>query len=328
MDGDFNLKVRQPLKIGSVELDNRLVQAPMASISGRAFRLQARRFGVGLTVTEMISSYGLHYGNRRTAEMLRTVAGEHPVAVQIFGNNPQVMAEAAAAAEASGADIIDINMGCPVKKVMKTGAGAALMGDEALAAEIVAAMVAAVRVPVMAKMRSGVRGEVTAPSLAARLAAAGAAAVCLHPRSAAQGWKGSADHEVTARLALELDVPVIASGDISGPGEVARMLEGGTAAVMLGRSTLGHPWLFGDLLAGRQSRPRPLEEVLAELLAFARDAEAEMGAERAGRYLRKFYGWYLAPFKPGSELRRRLLATRSAAAAVALAREELAAAGG
>lgn len=323
MDYNFNQEITEPFRIGSVSLANRLVQAPMASISGRAYRLQARRFGVGLTVTEMVSSYGVHYRNRRTAEMLELVPGEHPVAVQLFGNDPQVMAEAAVAVEAAGADIIDINMGCPVRKVMKTGAGAALMGNEDLAVAIVEAMVAAVRTPVMAKMRSGLTSEVTALSLAQRLAGAGAAAIGIHPRSAAQAWRGEPDHGVTDSLAEALEIPVIASGDIASPEAVRRLLGGGAAAVMLGRGPLGNPWLYGDLLAGEQPSSRPLDQVLDELLKFAEDAEAEMGPERAGRYLRKFYGWYLSRFKPRGELRHALLQTTSAAEAVALTLQEL-----
>jgi len=147
--------ISEPFRIGSVQLPNRLVQAPMAGISGRAFRLQARRFGAGLLTTEMISSHGIHYHNRRTQAMLELMEEEHPVAMQLFGNDPGVMAEAALAAEAAGADIIDINMGCPVRKVVKTGAGVALMGDEALAARLTAAVSAAVSVPVTVKIRSG-----------------------------------------------------------------------------------------------------------------------------------------------------------------------------
>jgi len=323
MDHNFNQQMQEPFRIGSVSLANRLVQAPMASISGRAYRLQARRFGVGLTVTEMISSYGVHFQNRRTAEMLELVPGEHPVAVQLFGNDSQVMAEAAVVAEAAGADIIDINMGCPVRKVMKTGAGAALMADEELAVAIVAAMVAAVRTPVMAKMRSGLTSEVTALSLAQRLAGAGAAAICIHPRSAAQAWRGEPDHAVTDALAQSLEIPVIASGDVAGLEDVRRLLRGGAAAVMLGRGPLGNPWLYGDLLAGEQPCSRPLDQVLDELLKFAKDAEAEMGPERAGRYLRKFYGWYLSRFKTSGELRHALLQTTSAEEAIALAQKEL-----
>ncbi len=289
--------------LGGVKLENRLLQAPLAGISVRAFRLQARRYGVGLTATEMISSHGIHYRNRRTLRMLEIEPPERPVTVQLFGSRPDIMAEAARLAEAAGADIIDINMGCPVRKVVKTGAGVALMEDERLAASIVESMVAAVSVPVTAKIRSGARGTVTAPSLARRLEAAGAAAVCIHPRLGEQGRKGAADHGLTAHLAAELELPVFASGDVSSPSDVDRLLEAGCAAVMVGQAALGNPWLFRDLLQGRESHVRPAVEVIAEMSRFHEDLAAEMGGERAGRFMRKFYGWYLRPFRPDAELR-------------------------
>lgn len=321
----FSGALAEAWHIGSVRLGNRLVQAPLAGISGRAFRLQVRRFGVGLAVTEMVSSYGVHYRNQKTLQLLQLTAGEHPVAVQLFGNRPDTMAEAAVAAELAGADIIDINMGCPVRKVVRTGAGVALMRDEALAAGIVAAVAEAVRVPVTVKMRSGFAQQVTAPSLAARVQEAGAAAVCIHPRTGAQGWRGRADHTLTARLAAELKIPVIASGDIREPADTDRLLgEVGAAAAMVGRHALGNPWLFFDLLNGAPPRRRPLAQVLDEMELYYRDVAAEMGEVRAVRYMRKFYGWYLGPFSPPVELRAALRRAESFAVAVRLAREGLA----
>lgn len=321
----FSGALAETWHIGSVRLGNRLVQAPLAGISGRAFRLQARRFGVGLAVTEMVSGYGVHYRNQKTLQLLQLTAGEHPVAVQLFGNRPDIMAEAAVAAELAGADIIDINMGCPVRKVVRTGAGVALMRDEALAAGIVAAVAGAVRVPVTVKMRSGFAQQVTAPSLAVRVQEAGAAAVCIHPRTGAQGWRGRADHALTSRLAAELKIPVIASGDIREPADTDRLLgEVGAAAAMVGRRALGNPWLFFDLLNGAPQRRRPLAEVLDEMELFYRDVTAEMGEARAVRYMRKFYGWYLGPFSPPGELRAALRRAESFAVAVRLAREGLA----
>lgn len=301
--------IREPFNIGAVSLRNRIVQAPLAGISGRAFRLQARRFGVALTVTEMVSSYGVRYHNARTLEMLELTAPEHPVAVQLFGSDPEVMAQAARAAQAAGADIIDINMGCPVRKVVKTGAGSALMGDERLAASIVAAMVDAVGIPVTVKMRSGPGRVVTALSLAGLLQDAGAAAICIHPRTGAQMWKGKADHSVSVQLAAALDIPVIASGDIDGCDEARRLLESGCAALMIGRPSLGDPWLFSDLLAGVEPGRRSLDEVLAEVGLFYADLVDELGEARAVRHMRKFYGWFLRRFRPTAQLRAELLQT-------------------
>ncbi len=319
MDGASHINT--PFHISKVRLPNRLVQAPMAGISGRAFRRQARRFGASLTATEMISSYGVNYGNRRTLDMLALSAGEHPVAVQLFGNSPAVMAAAAAIAEAAGADIIDINMGCPVRKVVKTGAGAALMEDEKLAAEIVAKVAAAVGAPVTAKIRSGARSRVTAPSLAPRLQEAGATAITVHPRLGDDGRKGRADHSVTKEIVDIVDVPVIASGDIGEPGAAEGLLAAGCSAVMVAQAALGNPWLFSDMLEGRRSRRRPLGEVLEEMGAFYADLAEETGAERAGRAMRKFYGWYLRPFQPGAALAGSLRLSRGFEEAAAAIRE-------
>jgi nifR3 family TIM-barrel protein len=314
--------ISEPFSIGSLHLLNRLVQAPMAGISSRAFRQQARRFGVSLVYTEMISSYGVVLGNQRTVDMMTVTAGEHPVAVQLFGNRPDIMAEAAARAEGAGADLIDINMGCPVRKVVKTGAGMALMENEDLAVEIVATVVGSVRVPVVVKIRSGT-SQVTAPSLGARLEAAGAAAVCIHPRLGKQGRKGKADHLVTMQLVDNLDIPVIASGDGCCREDTRQLLTAGCAAVMVGRTALGNPWIFSDLLADKQPRQRQLKEILAEMKKFYRDLIEEKGPDRGGRAMRKFYGWYLAPFKPGTALLHSLRQVTSFDEAEMLIRREL-----
>lgn len=321
MTTDAESHIGTPFSIGDLVIANRLVQAPMAGITGAAFRRQARRFGAGLTVTEMISSYGVTYRNQRTLAML-DIAGEgRPLAVQLFGSEPPVMAEAALAAAEAGADLIDVNMGCPARKVVKTGAGAALMADEALAAAIVSAMVSAVRVPVTAKFRAGPGRKVTALEFGRRLEAAGAAAVCIHPRTEAQGRKDAADHALTAGLAAGLAIPVIASGDIASPGEAARLLaEAGAAAVMVGQAALGNPWLFADLLAGAAPRRRPPGEVLEEMERFYSDLVAEKGEERAMRNMRKFYGWYLAPFRPDNRLMTEVRRAPSFADAMAMIR--------
>ncbi|MFA6002290.1 MAG: tRNA dihydrouridine synthase DusB [Thermoleophilia bacterium] len=315
--------IRKPFNIGAVRLPNRIVQAPLAGISGRAFRLQARRFGVALVVTEMVSSYGVRYHNARTLEMLELVEGEHPIAVQLFGSDPDVMAQAARAAQAAGADIIDVNMGCPVKKVIKTGAGVALMGDEGLAVKVVAAMVDAVGIPVTVKMRSGPGRLVTAVSLARLLEDAGAAAICIHPRTGAQMWKGKADHGLSVELATVLGIPVIASGDVNGFADARRLLESGCAAIMIGRPALGDPWLYSDLLAGDEPGRRSLDEVLAEIGIFYGDLVDEMGEARAERHMRKFYGWYLRRFRLPAQSKAALLHTQGFQEAEALIRQAM-----
>lgn len=288
--------VDRPFRIEGLEIANRLVQAPLAGIGNWAFRRQSRRHGAGLTISEMVSSHAILHGNRRTLRMLDIAPDEHPVGVQIFGADPRVMAEAARIVEAAGADLIDVNMGCPAGKITKTGAGAALLDDPRTAAEVITAMRRAVRIPVTVKMRRGMTSARSRPSETARvLEAAGAAAICMHPRAAAEEYGGTADHRITAEVAAAVAVPVIASGDVIGPREAHRLLEAGACtAVAVGRGALGNPWALGDIARG-EIRPRPnLDEVVAELERFAADARQAVGEDRVTGYMRKFYGWYLA----------------------------------
>ena len=288
--------VREPFEIGGLRVENRLVQAPLAGIANWAFRRQSRRHGAGLTVSEMIASFGVRYANRKTLAMLTIAPDEHPVGVQVFGADVDAMVEAARAVEEAGADLIDINMGCPVPKICKSGAGAALLADPAAAARIVEAMVRAVSVPVTVKMRRGLTPETSAPvETARRFEAAGAAAICLHPRAAAEEYGGRADHRITAEVVAAVGVPVVASGDIATPSDALAVLAGtGCAAIAVGRAALGNPWVFGEIVEGA-SRPRPgLAEVVDELAAFAADARLALGDARIVGYMRKFYPWYLA----------------------------------
>ena len=321
-------KLDTPWHIGTVEIPSRIVLAPMAGVSVQAFRRQGRRFGAGLVCSEMVSCAGLQHRNERTLGYLRIGADEHPLAVQIFGAEPSVMAEAARQVEDAGADIVDINYGCPVRKVTKTGAGATLLDDPERACAIVAAVAEAVEVPVTVKMRRGLaNGSRTALSVGPKLVEAGAAALTLHPRSAKQMYTGTADHSLTAELVELVDVPVIASGDITSRARAHEVLaQTDAAAVMVGRAAQGNPWTVGEisgLSGGRPSR----EEIVAELLLFMEDTVREMGEERATGFLKKFYGWYLGrgrfpkPFKQElvqlatvAEVEERLLAAAPGAA--------------
>lgn len=297
--------VAEPWEFGGLRLENRLVQAPLAGIANWAFRRQSRRHGAGLAVSEMIASFGIRYANRKTLGMLTIVPDEHPVSVQVFGADADAMAEAARAVEEAGADMVDVNMGCPVPKICKTGAGAALLRDPERAAAIVAAMARAVDIPVTVKMRRGVTPSEARPAeFAKRFEQAGAAALCVHPRAAAEEYGGTADHRITAEVVAAVSVPVIASGDVHGADDARRVMEDtGCAAIAVGRAALGNPWVFGDILRGAD-RPRPsLSEVVDELAAFAADARVALGDQRAAGYLRKFYPWYLAGYPvPPSEL--------------------------
>ncbi len=262
--------------------------APMAGVTTRAFRRSVRRWGAGLLFTEMISSCGIHYGSRRTFEYLDCGDDEHPIGFQLFGADPALMAEAAVRCVEAGADLVDLNMACPVRKVVKTGSGAALLADPAAAAAVAAAVVGAVggSVPVTAKIRAGLReGDDAGRRTAHALVEAGVAAVCLHPRTAAQFYRGTARHELTSALAAELPVPVIASGDVDGRPAVLARLADGAAAVMLARHALGAPWLFAEVLG--EAAPSTAER-LAELRRFVAEVFEEMGPRGVG-YLRRFW---------------------------------------
>jgi tRNA-dihydrouridine synthase B len=296
--------LRQPWSIGGVEVPTRIVLAPMAGVSIQAFRRQGRRFGAGLVCSEMVSAAGIEHRNERTFGYLRVAADEHPLAIQIFGSEPHAMAEAARMVAAAGADIVDMNFGCPVRKVTKTGAGAHLMEDPALACRIVEAVASAVEVPVTVKMRRGVEnGSRACLELGPRLVEAGAAALTLHPRSAQQMYTGEADHALTGELVESVGVPVIASGDVTSRDRALAVLEQtGAAAVMVARGAQGNPWALREIVEGESFRPTR-EEVAAELVVFVREAVRELGELRAVGFLKKFYGWYLGhgrfpkPFK-------------------------------
>jgi tRNA-dihydrouridine synthase B len=304
----FSASVRVDLReswwIGEVEIPTRLVLAPMAGVSVQAFRRQGRRYGAGLVCSEMVSCAGLEHRNERTLGYLRVGRDEHPLAIQIFGSQPGVMAEAARMVVAAGADIVDINFGCPVRKVTKTGAGATLLEDPDRACAIVGAVASAVDVPVSVKMRRGLEdGSRACLTVGPQLVAAGAATLTLHPRSAKQMYTGTADHALTAELVELVDVPVIASGDVTSHARAQSVLATtGAAAVMVGRGAQGNPWALREIVDGDAEQPSR-EEVAAELIMFVRETVRELGEHRASGFLKKFYGWYLGrgrfpkPFK-------------------------------
>ena len=290
----MQVNLSAPWAIGPVQIPTRVVLAPMAGVSVQAFRRQGRRFGAGLVCSEMVSCAGLEHRNERTLGYLRIASDEHPLAVQIFGSNPSTMADAARMVEAAGADLVDINFGCPVRKVTKTGAGATLLEDPGRATAIVAAVAEAVSVPVTVKMRRGLdNGSRTCLDLGPRLVDAGAASLTLHPRSAKQMYTGEADHSLTAELVELTGVPVIASGDITSKARAQTLLATtGADAVMVGRAAQGNPWAIREIVGDSVAEPSP-EEVVAELVLFIRETARELGEQRATSFLKKFYSWYL-----------------------------------
>jgi tRNA-dihydrouridine synthase B len=305
-------ELTDPFEIGGVPISNRVLLAPLAGIGNWFVRLQAKRHGAGLAVSEMVSSFALHYRNERTLrELMRIHPDEHPVSVQLFGHDAEVMRSGAAIAAEAGADLIDINMGCPVPKVRRTGAGAQLLRDPELALALArGAIEGGGGVPVTVKLRSGIEaGDRSGFELAVRLAEeAGVAAIAFHPRAATKGHKGAPDYVLTRELVERVEVPVIVSGGLSSATAARRAFEeSGAAAVMIARGSLGNPWLFEEL-TGRRREPPAREEVAAELLWVVDRAEEHLGAARAERYLRKFYPWYTerlqAPKEVVEELQR------------------------
>jgi nifR3 family TIM-barrel protein len=306
------IDLASPFLIGDVEIATRVVLAPMAGVSVQAFRRQGRRFGAGLVCSEMVSACGLSYGNARTLGYLRIARDEHPLAVQVFGSDPATVAEAARMCETAGADIIDINFGCPVRKVTKTGAGASALDNHDIAVAVTRAVAEAVAVPVTVKLRRGVRnGARDCLVLGPKLAAVGAQAITLHPRSAQQMYTGRADHALTAELVELVDIPVLASGDITTrAGAQAVLAQTGASAVMIARGAQGDPWLLAELVDGIRREPSDAE-LVGELVRFVREVAREMTPERAVGWLRKFYGWYLRGGRLGPGMRSALAQAKS-----------------
>jgi tRNA-dihydrouridine synthase B len=308
----------QPWTLAGIRIPNRVALAPLAGIGNWFVRLQARRFGAGLVVSEMVSSFGVHHGNERTTrEMLRVHPAEHPVSLQLFGADPEVMRSAAEKVATAGVDLIDLNMGCPVPKVCKTGAGVALLREPDRAVAIARAAAEGSGLPVTVKLRSGSGpGDRSGLELARRLVdEAGVAAIAFHPRHAAQHHKGTPDYDLAAQLVDELPVPVLISGGLRDAAKVRRVFrETGAAAVLLARGALGNPWLFQQVLGLRADEPSA-DEVLDELDWIMDRACEHFGPERAARYLRKFYPWYVERLGASKALQQRLMRTESVAAA-------------
>ena len=305
-------RLTDPWTLGPLTVPNRVMLAPLAGIGNWFVRLQAKRYGAGMAVSEMLSSHALFHGNERTCvEMLRIDPRERsvggagevgsdgapgPVSIQLFGQDPAVMRMAAKLVAQAGADAIDLNMGCPVPKVCKTGAGAALLDDPDIAVAVARAARAGSGLPVTVKLRSGRRpGDTSGFALAHRLVEeAGVAAIAFHPRSAAVHHKGVPDYDLAARLVETLQAPMILTGGLhDAPGTLAAFHHTGATAVMLARGSLGNPWLFEQLLDEAPHEPTRAE-VLDELNWTIDRAVEHLGVPRASRYLRKFYPWYVA----------------------------------
>jgi tRNA-dihydrouridine synthase B len=299
----------EPWTLGGIHLPNRALLAPLAGIGNCFIRMQARRHGAGLAVSEMVSSFGIKYGDKRTLrEFLRIHPDEHPVSIQLFGHDADVMKAAAAKAREAGADLIDLNMGCPVRKVCKTGAGASLLKDPDKAVAIARAAREGSGLPVTVKLRSGLEpGDRSGFELARRLVEdAGVAGIGFHPRDASQQHKGLPDYDLAAELASVLPAPVMLTGGL-GTAEKAREAyeRTGVAAVLLARGSLGNPWIFQQLLGIRNGDPS-VEEITDELMWVIDRAEEHFGVDRAGRWLRKAYPWYSERLGLAKRMRQQL----------------------
>ena len=307
--------ISKQLSIGPIKLDAPIVLAPMAGITNHSFRQICRELGAGLVVTELLSSHAIHYKNAKTFGMFDWTDSERPVSVQLFGGDPSLMAEAAMVAEEHGADIIDLNMGCWVPKVAKNGAGAALLKDVCLAADIVKAMVQAVKIPVTVKIRSGWDSkETTAIGFAQRAQDSGAAAIAVHARFASQGFTGPADWSVIRRVKDVVTIPVIGNGDIESAEDALRMLdETGCDGVMIGRAAVGNPWIFREIRALLDCRsaidpPSLLERIdvaLRHVKTLA--ADPNVGEERAVKEMRGQLPHYFKGFPGVTKLRSELV---------------------
>lgn len=312
------------MRIGPIELPNKLALAPMAGVTDLPFRMLCRALGAGYVVGEMLSSDPRLRGTRKS-ELRRNHDGEaRPIAVQIAGSEPAWMADAARYNVAHGAEIIDINMGCPAKKVCNRLAGSALLSDEPLVRRILDAVVAAVDVPVTLKIRTGPDPERrNGVAIAKQAEQAGIQALAVHGRTRADRFKGEAEYDTIAEIVDAVNIPVFANGDLDTPERCARVLQAtGAAGLMFGRGAQGNPWIFREvdhfLATGRRRPPPGPEEVHEVMSRHVRGLHAFYGEEQGLRVARKHFGWYLQGRPGGKALRDRLVRVESAAEQLAL----------
>lgn len=317
----------QPLCIGSVRLESPVVLAPMSGVTDPPFRRLVKQFGAGLVVSEMIASQAVVYASRKTLKRSAAALDEQPAAVQLAGCEPSVMAEAARVCRDLGAALIDINMGCPVKKVVNGDAGAALMREEALAARIMAAVVKAVDVPVTVKMRTGWDdGSRNAVALARVAESVGVQAITIHGRTRNQFYNGRADWSYIRRVKEAVAIPVIGNGDVTGEDEALGLLEeSGADAVMIGRGAYGRPWLLAGvarfLATGRRQTAPALAEQQATVLRHYEDMLAHYGRDAGMRIARKHIGWYSKGLADSAAFRARVMQESDAEAVKRMVRD-------
>ncbi len=317
------------LEIGEHKIWPPLILAPMSGVTNRTMRALYKPFGLGLTVTEFVSSNALQYGSKRTMEMIDQHGIEKPVSTQLWGDDPDVMAKAAKVVRECGADIVDINFGCPAPKVTKTNGGSACLRDVDRCEAIMAAVVNAVDCPVTMKMRLGwSEDKLVYVDVAQRAERVGVKAVTLHARTARQFYKGNADWDHIKRLKESIGIPVIGNGDLDDPNvALERMGESGVDAIMLGRATLGNPWLISqirDLMEGRQAQPAPSDaDRLRFCIVHYQRMVDELGETRGVPQMRKHVALYLKGISGAAMLRERIMRIPTADEAIGVIEETI-----